>query len=261
MEDLSHYNPEGSTLRRAQLRMLDILLEVDKICKKHDIPYWLEGGTLLGAVRHGGFIPWDDDLDISTTLEGYEKMKKFFPQELPDRYLLQTQETDEYVFVSFAKVRDRHSLLYEELWHKVKEQGIFIDIFPSEPMFSLKYKKCLEYIYYNAYSRSHHRYDSKWKYISGRILLPFATLFMKTSRFLFRFGQQRYLYTACGTPFYREMDSQDLFPLKPIKFEGHWVMGPKDVNAYLTKIFGDYMQLPPEDKRGSQHASKIEFYD
>lgn len=261
MEDLSKYNPEGSTLRRAQMRMLDILLEVDKICKKHDIPYWLEGGTLLGAVRHGGFIPWDDDLDISTTMEGYKKMKELFPKELPERYVLQNTETDNNVFVSFAKVRDKHSLLYEALWHKVKEQGIFIDIFPSEPMFSVKYKKFLEYIYFNAYIRYHHRYDSKWKYISGCVLMPFATIFMKISRFLFRFGPQRYLYTACGTPFYRKMDTEDIFPLKSILFEGHEVMGPKDTHSYLTKIFGDYMQLPPEEQRGSQHASQIEFYD
>ena len=69
MEDLSHYNPEGSTLRRAQLRMLEILKVVDDICTKHDIQYTLDGGTLIGAVRHGGFIPWDDDIDINVTRE------------------------------------------------------------------------------------------------------------------------------------------------------------------------------------------------
>ena len=64
-EDFSKYNGEGTMLRKAQLRMLDILVEVDKVCKRHNIPYWVDYGTLLGAVRHGGFIPWDDDLDIS----------------------------------------------------------------------------------------------------------------------------------------------------------------------------------------------------
>jgi lipopolysaccharide cholinephosphotransferase len=58
------YNPDGSLLRRQQMRMLDILLEVDRICKKNDIPYWLSSGTLIGAMRHDCFIPWDDDLDI-----------------------------------------------------------------------------------------------------------------------------------------------------------------------------------------------------
>jgi len=261
MEDLSHYNPEGSTLRRAQLRMLDILLEVDRICKKHDIPYWIESGTLLGAVRHGGFIPWDDDLDIATTMEGYEKMKEFLPKELPEKFVLQNTETDKNVFVTFAKVRDKHSFLYEPIWHKTKEQGIYIDIFPFEPMFSIRYKRFIEYIFGNSYMRYHRRYDTKWKYVTGCVLIPFATLFMKISRLLFRLGPQKYLYTCCGTPFYWQTDTESLFPLQPILFEGHWVMGPKDPHAYLTSYYGDYMQLPPEEKRGGQHASKIEFYD
>ena len=65
MEDYSVYNGEGTVLRKAQMHMVDILVEIDRICRKHDIPYWIDFGTLLGAVRHKGFIPWDDDLDIS----------------------------------------------------------------------------------------------------------------------------------------------------------------------------------------------------
>ena len=75
MEDLSHYNPEGSTLRRAQLRMLEILKVVDDICTKHGIQNTLDGGTLIGAVRHGGFIPWDDDIDINVTREDLAKLR------------------------------------------------------------------------------------------------------------------------------------------------------------------------------------------
>lgn len=62
------YNPDGSLLRNAQLRMLEILIDFDRVCRKHDIKYWLSSGTLLGAVRHGGFIPWDDDLDVDLSL-------------------------------------------------------------------------------------------------------------------------------------------------------------------------------------------------
>lgn len=67
------YNPDGSTLRRQQLRMLEMLQYIDVICKKHNIKYWLTSGTLLGAVRHGGFIPWDDDLDIEMLKEDFGK--------------------------------------------------------------------------------------------------------------------------------------------------------------------------------------------
>ena len=77
------FNPEGSLLRRQQMRMLEILLEVDKICKKHDIPYWLSSGTLIGAMRHDGFIPWDDDLDIEMLRKDYVRLMAVLPKELP----------------------------------------------------------------------------------------------------------------------------------------------------------------------------------
>lgn len=85
-EDFSKYNGEGTTLRKAQLRMLDILIEVDKICRKHNIPYWLDSGTLLGAVRHGGFIPWDDDMDICVMRKDYKLLKKYLSEELSDKF-------------------------------------------------------------------------------------------------------------------------------------------------------------------------------
>ena len=70
------YNPEGSTLRKAQLRMAEMLKYIDKICHEHSITYWMDFGTLLGAVRHGGFIPWDDDTDICMPIEDYERFKR-----------------------------------------------------------------------------------------------------------------------------------------------------------------------------------------
>ena len=86
------FNPEGSMLRRQQMRMLEILLEVDRICKKHDIPYWLSSGTLIGAMRHDGFIPWDDDLDIEMLRSDYLRLMEVLPKELPD-WLARTTST------------------------------------------------------------------------------------------------------------------------------------------------------------------------
>ena len=89
MEDFAKYNGEGTPLRKAQLCMLNILIEIDRICRKHDIPYWLDSGTLLGAVRHGGFIPWDDDVDIAIMRSDYPRLKEYLTEELPKDLILQ----------------------------------------------------------------------------------------------------------------------------------------------------------------------------
>ena len=89
MEDFSQYNPEGSTLRKAQMRMLEMLVEVDTICRKHNIPYWIDFGTLLGAVRHKGFIPWDDDMDISVYEKDYNRLREVLVKELPETRVYQ----------------------------------------------------------------------------------------------------------------------------------------------------------------------------
>ena len=120
------FNPDGSLLRRQQMRMLEILLEVDKICKRHNIRYWLSSGTLIGALRHNGFIPWDDDLDIEMMRSDYLRLMQVLPSELPEWLALQNDETDPKYFYFYAKVRDKRSRMleqngYDRLW---KEQGI-----------------------------------------------------------------------------------------------------------------------------------------
>lgn len=141
------YNPEGSALRNLQLRMLEILKSVDAICKKHNIPYWLSSGTLLGAVRHDGFIPWDDDIDIELLREDYLKLLDILPKELPEEYVLQTTDTDSGYVYLYAKVRDTNSYIEEKcVFNKHFEyKGAFIDIFPLEPTYKIFSKQLTWY--------------------------------------------------------------------------------------------------------------------
>lgn len=120
--------------RPAQLIMLDILKQVRTICEKHNIKYWIDAGTLLGCVREGGFIPWDDDLDIAMLREDYDKFKEIAQKELPEGYFFQTKETDQDYIHNFAKIRKEGTLLIEtgEKYPEKYHQGIFIDIFPFD---------------------------------------------------------------------------------------------------------------------------------
>ena len=120
-EDFSKYNGEGTDLRKAQLRMLDILIEVDKVCRKHQIPYWIDFGTLLGAVRHRGFIPWDDDIDICVLNEYYGVLRQALIDELPGQYAFQDSKTDPNAFFYYGRVRDKNSYCYYPHFVKLKE--------------------------------------------------------------------------------------------------------------------------------------------
>ena len=121
-----------ANLRQCQLRQLDILKEIDRICQKHQISYWLDGGTLLGAVRHGGFIPWDDDIDIAMWKPDLERFTAVAQTELPETLFLQTPKTDPEVNSPIVKVRDLNSLYVEdsEDFRANYQKGLYVDIFP-----------------------------------------------------------------------------------------------------------------------------------
>ena len=262
-EDFSKYNGAGTILRKAQLRELDILSEVDRICRKHNIKYWLDYGTLLGAVRHGGFIPWDDDIDISLLYEDYQKLTKILPRELSNKYVFQDETTDRFYFLKFAKVRDRESHFYDPLANPLmKDQGVYIDIFPIEKLIGKKTKKTIEYFYGNAFRRKRHFYNGRWKYFSGVFLYPMSLFFVQIVRLLSKISTADKLFTACGVPFFYEatLSYKEIFPCAPILFEGREFFAPHDVHAYLTKIYGNYMRIPEEKDRVLTHATQIELY-
>lgn len=260
MEDLRKYNPEGSTLRKAQMRMLEILKVVDAICQKHGIEYTLDGGSLLGAVRHGGFIPWDDDLDINVKREDLLRLRKILPQELPDNLVYQDYTTDPFYPTLIAKVRDRYSYFYEEpCTDRLKEKGIFIDIIPIEEIPNLAWKAKLDYWYGHCLRGIHHYADTKDTILSW-IVLPFAWMLTEMTRFSNRFRKIDQLAHVYGWKAYGGFLKKDYYPIQRMSFEGIQVCVPNNPDAVLTALFGNYMQIPPEEKR-IVHTTKIAFYD
>lgn len=260
-EDFSKYNGEGTTLRKAQLRMLDILVEVDKICKKHNIAYWIDYGTLLGAVRHGGFIPWDDDMDICVFRKDMKKLRKILIKELPDHLVYQDCKNDNNYPLVISKIRELNSILIEEGLTNLTYNGIFIDIMAIEPIPSLKLKRRLDYFYGHIVRGIHNYYNNK-PFEKIKCLLSYLpiSLIILIVRLVTKFKKNSQYGRIYGWNFYHLLSPSDILPCKPITFEGREFMGVNNPDSYLSKLYGDYMQIPPEDKR-QVHALKIEFLD
>lgn len=258
-EDLSKYNPEGSTLRKAQLRMLEILKAVDEICRRNNIPYFLESGTLLGAVRHGGFIPWDDDVDISVMLSDYERLRKVLQEQLPDNMVFQDDRTDPNYPMLIAKVRDKRSSFEEDYTSNLKYKGIYIDIFPMEKIPCWKWKQFLDYIYGHSVRALHNYYDRADK-IRSAIVYPFAKVLVILTRMINHLIPTNNYSFQYGRRTYVQYNLKDIFPLKEMSFEGYSFLVPNNPDALLKTCYGNYMEIPPKEKR-MIHTTNIEFFD
>ena len=251
----AEYNPDGSMLRRQQMRMLDILLHVDKFCKEHNIRYWLSSGTLLGAVRHGGFIPWDDDVDIEMMREDYIRFEELY--EGDEDHVLHTHKNDLHYIMPYAKVRDRHSVVEEHSGGaNFKYKGVFIDIFALEYTHKfVNHQMHMKLRRIRKFESRHQPSKVVEKIISWRKRYAFATI--KAWRAISGLFPGQQLRHTLGTWCYRKARYEaDLFPLSTVQFEGYSFPAPHDSDAYLRKIYGDYMQIPEVKEI---HTQKIEF--
>lgn len=254
----ARFNPEGSPLRRQQMVMLEMLKVLDQICRKHDIPYFLYGGTLLGAFRHKGFIPWDDDLDVAMMRKDYMRLLQVLPTELPDNIVLQTNDTDRNYFLFVAKLRDKHSFLDEGSFDKVfKERGIFIDIFPLDRLLPWTQRLRLQSLAYNFFRNEGSGAMSKIRaltWFNRHVSFPVL-------RLLSRVSGTSCLMCDYGIPFHNVYDLKDVFPLKTHEFEGLQLPVPGNSHNMLTTMFGDYMQLPGDLDHVYHHVERIQFFD
>lgn len=241
-------------LRACQLKQLSILKQIDAICKKHDIPYWLDGGTLLGAIRHDGFIPWDDDIDIAMMLDDYKRFLDIAPKELPEGLVLQIPD-NETTKEPIAKVRDLNSFFVEpgDDMSLNYQKGVFVDIFPfvKYPNVSKGFVKKVTKgisISYSILCKKHYyslRSAVEWPYFTMKLML---------CKFLWKcanlFCKKDHLGNLPINNGYGKMHVYDeVFPLTTVTFEGEQFPSPRDPHAYCEDLFTNHMQMPAEKDR------------
>lgn len=247
---------------------LDVLQAIDKFCADNGIVYSLACGTMLGAVRHKGYIPWDDDIDIYLLREDYIRLIKLFPKTYLERYELVSLERDAQWTRAYAKAFDNRTRIIENSTDNI-QIGVNIDVYPIDdvPDDEIQWRK------YDRRRRFFQRIDVvKSIRISSRrgvlknaallvMKLPFCFLSRKhTARFLSWYSQRNNgkgyssVFESVQGMLQKHKFSKGLFSsMVKMPFEDRTFMAFSDYDAYLRNAYGDYMQLPPEDKRVSHH--------
>lgn len=264
-------------LRRLQLGELDILNEFVRICEKHNLTYYLVGGTLLGAVRHQGFIPWDDDIDVGMPREDYDRFAQIAVQELAPHYFYQSPDTDPCYFLSYAKIRKNGTEIYEERFKNAKfHKGIFIDIFPLD--FCPKPGVGC-HLLFNVLAVMNYRgqIDSgepyiPYKELTGKIGYNILRLIspqklIKLRRNLLRFSKMlsKKQYFACyagAYGYYKEVFNCSWFGGgRKVIFERLAFTAPNSTALVVSRLYGQNYKIPPPKCQRESHiwTERINF--
>jgi len=270
-------NVVDDVLRKVQLTQLEILLEVDRICKKHNLTYLLWAGTMLGAIRHKGFIPWDDDIDIAMKRDDYEKFLEICKTELSSHYFLQHHKTEPYYILQLAKIRINNTKYVQHSRRTLNiHHGIWIDIFPLDNVFPGSMKENIRcfivslLLRFNTTRNLGVSLNSSYiKRILGNLLAKLSFLLINKKRYdmlvkylitLFNSKNSEYLNELClhASKNYikRNLISvNDYYDIIHTNFEGHLFPIPRNYDLFLTNNYGEYNKLPPENERIPKHTS------
>ncbi|MBQ0108399.1 MAG: LicD family protein [Phascolarctobacterium sp.] len=261
---------ENGTIRKAQLKILEILCEIDRVCKLHSINFYLAKGTLLGAVKYHGFIPWDDDCDIYMMRKDYEIFEKYASKDLASNLFFQTKKTDT-VNCNIAKVRMNGTKLVaegeseEESFH----QGLFVDVFILDyyPEWAIHAG--------NAFNIVPNLRAKRKMFKKGGLKRAFYSVAIAPIFWLHTIFEKPFIYLVC--PLFRSnpnneymcqeaklfnwlyFKTKDFWPSVKLQFEGHQFLAPGNFEDLLQKQYGvDYRDVePPKEARIPKHAQKI----
>ena len=258
--------------KKVQEILLGYLLEIDRICRKYDIRYFLAGGTLLGAIRHHGFIPWDDDADVMMLREDYDRFMQVVQKELPENIFVQVPETEKGNHNPFTKLRINDTMFATEFTGHFMDMhnGIFFDVLAHDQTGNHRWSQKL-HLMLTMLSRS--IVFNKWgntdiksggnhpvicrivDHVKYLIPMPFAEWAQKKALTFFQNRNTDYLYDGMGRNLKRGAFPKSwLMETVYVDFEGYKFPVPKEYDQYLTWLYGDYMQMIPVSARRTSHS-------
>lgn len=268
---------EADILRKVQLVQLEMLHEIDRVCRENGIRYFLYRGTMLGAVRHKGFIPWDDDLDVGMLRADYEKFCRIAPEKLDPQYCLQNWHTDPNYALPFGKLRKRGTMYLEAKSAPLAENGLYVDLYPLDfapaqerarrilagkllHLFRVKLMK-------SGYTPWMEEDRVLWKKRVGYLPYQLAALFVSQQWLIRRYEklvaavpENEMLYEQSALPKTHYFQRKWCVELGEFLFEDGAFPGPRAYDECLTALYGDYMTLPPEGSRENRHQIvKMDF--
>lgn len=266
---------DKEVLRKVQLTELEILKEMKRICERHGLHYYLACGTLLGAVRHEGFIPWDDDVDVVMPYRDYVRFIRIAKKELPEDYFIQNSFTDINYPRPFTKIRKNNTTFQEHaLLGADVHQGIWIDIFPLiETSAGIDYKLKQFLIKTSNYCQAKKIFErnrEEFKRNIGVVFFYLITLFYyvpESIRIYLHKIMLAYAFNGHGSHFafvwieLSKIIDKNIFTdgCVYLTFENEKFPVPYGWDKWLSLMYGDYMTLPPENERGSHNPTTIDF--
>jgi len=249
---------------------IDILKKINKICNDNNIKIYLGGGTLLGAIRHKGFIPWDDDIDLMLLREDYQKLLKIFDNNIIDDLKLLSYHNDSSYYYPFAKIININTVMYENEMKPINNLGIYIDIFPID--YLPTNKLVIEWIFFkkrifqsisafssvkNILSHTSNPIKKLYKKLFQGIFskLPKNYCARKIDKLLIKNKKTKNVVCISGSYVKKEiMPASYISDSVEVEFEGSMYLAPIGYHDYLVKHYGvNYMQIPPKEKQISNH--------